>query len=611
MTRKIIISVLLLLIASIILILFLIHTEAPDFYRVSVNNEHWDMSNFNYDRSTGLLVHKEGRTETKIRMPSQNLYFFNLKGQETVLIEPKIKGRSGFFSYLHFQSPPEKKIHCRLILRAEKGDRELAHIQRSNFHSPLIRSFSLGAKDSIVLSFSGDGIVSFSPPILYTKKAPEERNHIFLIGADTLRGDCVGMKVNGESLTPHLDLFKKDSVDFSRCYSQSSWTLPAFLCLFTSLYEFNLGVARGVPLSQNKPFLVEELSKKYLAFSYNGGAFVGKKYGYSRGYDSYNSLVSLTRSGSGEILFKKAIQFIQETEFPNLFLFLHTYQLHSPYVPKPDFLRRVNKNPEILKFRGYHARTKYKNVSDKQAQAFFDLYKAEVAEFDHYFGDFVARLKEMRIYDSSMIVFVSDHGEEFFEHGGWTHGHSLYNELIKIPLIIKFPQNRHGGSEIRDNAGIIDVFPTILDFHKIKFDSDSVDGTSLLPLLKGKKIKRNTLFSSLSCGRMIYAIPPKFSILSQDLKLIYNYPFKTEDFDFFHEDSRPQEPETIEVFNTEEDAQEKKNIVREAKIPDEFLSLIEDGKLLTEKAIKEEKGEKFELSKEELERLKALGYIDQ
>ena len=400
MIRRIAVFIPLLL--FLIIILFIRSAKKSDFYRISLDNEQWDISHFNYDRERDLLLYKDGEKENKIRIPSQNLNFFNLRGQENIHIKPEIKGHTGLFTHLYFRSSSEKPIYCRLILRKKKENREIANIRKTFFQSPLIRSFNLRADDSIVLSFQGEGIVTFSVPILYKKKDPKERHYIFLIGADTLREDCVGMKVNGKSLTPHLDRFKTDSVDFSRCYSQSSWTLPAFLCLFTSLYEFNLGVARGVPLDQNKPFLVEELSKRFLTFSYNGGAFVGRKYGYSRGYDSYRSLVSLTRSGSGEILFDKAIQFIQDTQFPTLFMFLHTYQLHSPYVPRSDFLYRVNKNPQIFKFAGYHARKKYKDVSDEEAKAFFDLYKAEVAEFDHYFGDFVAKLKEIICHISSL-----------------------------------------------------------------------------------------------------------------------------------------------------------------------------------------------------------------
>lgn len=608
--RKISIFVLLFSVVLLLLIVASKHKKKPDFYRVHLNSEQWDKTNFEYDKINKLILYGDKNEKIKIKIPSPECYFFNLKGKQLIQIEPRIKGKAGFYTTLYFRSMSEEKIHCRLILQKGEAKKEIAHIQKMDFNSSFIRNLDIGKKEKIILSFTGEGIVAFSVPIIYSKNESKEKNYIFLIGADTLRADYVGKNINGNSLTPNIDLFKNNSVDFTNAYSQSSWTLPAFMSLFTSLYEFNHRVTRGASLDQEKPFLVRELSKKFLAFSYNGGAFVGKKYGFSRGFDLYTSLASLIRSGSGKIMFDTAIKLIERTEFPDLFLFLHTYQLHSPYAPDLEFLYKINSEPELLKFGGYHAKKKYKRVAEKKVRAFKELYQAEILEFDHYFGEFIRKLKVMGLYDSSMIIFMSDHGEEFYEHKAWTHGHSLYNELIKIPLIIKFPHNEYKGVEISEDVGIIDIFPTILEACKVKFSSKSIDGESLLPLLNGKKLNRKTLYSSLSTGWMIDAIPPKFSIISKDSKLIFNYPFISEKLPFFNEDSRPSQIDRIEFFDIREDKLEKDNIINQKEMPKIFRPRIEELRMAINKALATKKRGKIILSKEELEKLRALGYIN-
>ena len=610
LSRKISIFVLLFSVVLLILIVAFKYKKKPDFYRAHLNSEQWDKTNFEYDKINKLILYGDEDEKVKIKIPSPECYFFNLKGKQLIQIEPRIKGKAGFYTTLYFRSMSEEKIHCRLILQKGNEKKEIAHIQKMDFNSSFIRNLDIGKKEKIILSFTGEGIVAFSVPIIYTKNESKEKNYIFLIGADTLRADYVGKNINGNSLTPNIDLFKKNSADFTNAYSQSSWTLPAFMSLFTSLYEFNHGVTRGASLDPEKPFLVRELSKKFLTFSYNGGAFVGKKYGFSRGFDLYTSLASLIHSGSGKIMFDTAIKLIERTEFPDLFLFLHTYQLHSPYAPDLEFLYKINSEPELLKFGGYHAKKKYKRVDEKKVGAFRELYQAEILEFDHYFGEFIRKLKVMGFYDSSMIIFMSDHGEEFYEHKAWTHGHSLYNELIKIPLIIKFPHNEYKGVEISEDVGIIDIFPTILEACKVKFSSKSVDGESLLPLLNGKKLNRKTLYSSLSTGWMIDAIPPKFSIISKDSKLIFNYPFNSERLTFFNKDSSPPQIDRIEFFDIREDKLEKDNIIDQKEIPKFFRQRIEELRMAINKALATKKRGKIILSKEELEKLRALGYIN-
>jgi arylsulfatase A-like enzyme len=151
------------------------------------------------------------------------------------------------------------------------------------------------------------------------------------------------------------------------------------------------------------------------------------------------------------------------------FLFLHTYEVHHPYSPDPrdlDVFRRGYAGPlpdlvtvELLK-RIDEGTQKLEEADRRHVVATYD---AEIRSMDRAFGDLVAFLKERGLYDRALVVVTSDHGEEFGEHGrlGW-HSHTLYDELLRVPLLLKLPGQRRGGSRLDLTARGIDVAPTIL-----------------------------------------------------------------------------------------------------------------------------------------------------
>ncbi|MCP5054162.1 MAG: sulfatase-like hydrolase/transferase, partial [bacterium] len=132
-------------------------------------------------------------------------------------------------------------------------------------------------------------------------------------------------------------------------------------------------------------------------------------------------------------------------------------------------------------------------------------------------------LKKKNMYDNSMIVFLSDHGEAFYEHEKWGHPHTVYNEVARVPLLVKFPGNKFKGVQIKHVVGLIDVMPTILNFYNIPFKTKEVDGRDLMELIKGGTWERPVL-TSVSTG--IYALDHGFRIaLFKDSdKVIYRVP---------------------------------------------------------------------------------------
>ena len=126
---------------------------------------------------------------------------------------------------------------------------------------------------------------------------------------------------------------------------------------------------------------------------------------------------------------------------------------------------------------------RFQPQTDAQRRNYAGLYDAEIRYTDEaLIGGLVDQLKALGLYDRTMLIITSDHGEEFFEHGAWTHGHTLYNETIRIPLLIKYPASREKGTRVKTIVRLTDIMPTILEELGVGYSQKELDGRSLLGL---------------------------------------------------------------------------------------------------------------------------------
>jgi len=608
------------IITIIFLILFYTNKKEKSFYRVEKKNLIQDTQHFRVDQSRRRIYFKKEKQETVVEgIPSINGTYFYLKGKKQVVIPPRLTGAISIYTYLLFKShKKDRVIDFSLVLNRKGKDLEITRIAAAKVKQPLFQDFTLKKGDLILLRFRGRGIIYFSQPIIYKKyqkQTTSQCKHIFFIGVDTLRGDHIGRKINGQSITPAMDRFKEDAVYFENAYAQTSWTLPSFMSLFTGLYEFNHGVGIKSSLDRKKPFLVENLNRNFVTFAYHGGKVMDSRWGFSRGFDYYKKFqpaAALYPKG-GRSLFQKAIELLEQSRFPNLFLFLHTYQVHAPYTPPHEFLKQLNQNPNYFKLDPVNysepAKT-YIPVEDKVRDSLKELYQAEILAFDNYFGEFIIKLKEMNLYKNAMIILMSDHGEEFYEHRGWAHSHSLYDEAIHVPVFVKFPGNRYKNTIAKSPIGLIDIFPTILNYYDIPYEQRKIDGIDLMPLLDKKtpEIQRNHLISTISNSKYFEAFSTKISLRFGDYKLIYNAPYRKEDMESFKPYTLPPQVPGFELYNIEKDPGEIHNITAShPKIKEEMVPLILKIKKLIQKNSFKDKGKN--LDQEVKKQLESLGYL--
>jgi len=456
------------------------------------------------------------------------------------------------------------------------------------------------------------GVFSFwYNPVIYRPAA--QRKNVILICLDTLRADHLGCYGYPRKTSPNIDSLTADSSVFFNAYASSPWTLPSHVSLFTSLS----GVQHQVYYHDDKmdPSLVTlaDILRKNQFFcpAFTGGGFVSPEYGFSKGFDVYyTGEGGVYYHNSAQLVYQIVSRWLERNGDKNFFIFIHTYQPHNPYAcPYPYKTMFLDEKPKWrhLDLSGYLGGKGeiYRELPEKERQNIIGLYDGEIRYSDErLIKPLLEKLKEMNLYDQTMVIFTSDHGEEFFDHGSWLHGQSLYDESLKIPLIIKFPESKFAGKRIQSIVRLIDIMPTILDELGIDFSDYEFEGESLIPLLKKEDSQDRIFLADIGNNVLNSHVPQKIAINFGKYKLILNKQFSRKDLSFFI--SPPPSLAAVELYDLAQDPHEKRNIAAENR--DLVAQLTKKIEEIHQKARKR-KGEKARINEELQKELKALGYI--
>jgi arylsulfatase A-like enzyme len=468
----------------------------------------------------------------------------------------------------------------------------------------------------VVISFitrgSEKALACWFNPVVYSPQ--QNTKNVILISLDTLRPDHLGCYGYPRDTSPSIDSLSRESALFQNTFATSPWTLPSHVSMLTSLNCINHQVYHIDQTMDPSLLTLADIfrTKDYFTCAITGGGYVSGLYGFSKGFDSYHVRGAILEKNAAEIGCHYALEWIERHKDRNFFLFLHTYQIHTPYdSPAPFnslFLKEVSTLTQIdMGHLRFNHENRYRQAAADLRQNIIDVYDGEIRYTDEFLiKPLLESLKKLGLYDNTMIILTSDHGEEFYEHGSWEHTNSVYNETIKIPLIIKFFNSEHEGKEITKYARIIDIMPTILDALDIRLPEQHLDGESLFALLSGEEQeKRERIFiSELAPNVMQRHVPKKVAINRDKHKLILNKDFKPEDLAYFF--SPPPEIEPMQVFDLEADPNELENKVHEnPQLAQALLDLLKTHNKQKGKVIPQE----AELTEELREQLKALGYI--
>ena len=307
-----------------------------------------------------------------------------------------------------------------------------------------------------------------APAIAVDPKVGVRRDPLVIVYlVDTLRADHTTPYGYQRQTTPELGKFAKDAVVFESGVAHSSWTKPSVASLMTSrLPSRHHAVQLRDPLDSGQVTLAEMLAAKGFAT----GAVIANSVIYaadsnfSQGFDVFEGLHGpegeRSKNVDTRLVVNRALDFIDARRGLPTFLYVHTMDPHVPYSPPAPFDTMFDPKP-ASGHPGTDPRYDFKEPLDRER--LIAQYDGDIAYGDQQFGRFIDGLRKRGVYDDALIFFVADHGEEFQDHGGWLHGRSVFDELIHVPIIVKFSGGQGAGKRVSQMVALSDVLPTILE----------------------------------------------------------------------------------------------------------------------------------------------------
>ena len=345
------------------------------------------------------------------------------------------------------------------------------------------------------------GELAWGEPRIVVKAAPAPAapsprpkfDHIFVWMVDTLRADKVHA-YNGKSrvITPNYDAFAADATRFEWAQVPGTWSLPSHASLLTGVYPtVHRATAHEARLAPEVPFVAEQLKKagfKTAMFSSNG--YVSSKWGFDRGWDVNRNFIRESLPNGAEYLWKTAKAWISPPAAKRQFAYLATIEPHVAYTPRKEFLVKYWDKPYVGPIKPVQSGVQLGlikggklKVTDNDKKYLEALHDAEISQSDAAFATFVADLKTMGLYEKSAVVVVSDHGDQFYEHGSVGHGDTVYQELVHVPLMIRAPGVFPSGRVVHADVEVMDLYATLLDLAGLP-PTPAAEGTTLAPLAR-------------------------------------------------------------------------------------------------------------------------------
>jgi arylsulfatase A-like enzyme len=311
---------------------------------------------------------------------------------------------------------------------------------------------------------------------------------IYLV--DTLRADHTQPYGYTRDTTPELLAFARDAVVFEQAVAHASWTKPSVASLLTSQLP---GRHRAVQLRDSLDAGLVTLPEMLKEKGYATGGSVanlviyGDGSNFEQGFDHFAGIHGAEDRPSKRVdaarVVDDALGWLDTRRGFPTFHYLHLMEPHVPYEPPPPYDRKYTPHPAPGRTAS-DPRSDYREPTDRER--LIAQYDGSIAYGDHHFGRFLRELKARGLYERALIVFVADHGEEFLDHGQWTHGKTVFDELVRVPLIVKFPARQHAGRRLAQQVQVADVLPTILESLELPVPAPPViAGRPLQAVLRG------------------------------------------------------------------------------------------------------------------------------
>ena len=366
-------------------------------------------------------------------------------------------------------------------------------------------------------------------PATADRAAVADLPNLVLIMVDTLRADHLGVYGYGRPTSPRIDQLAREGVRFDRAIAQAPWTKPSIASLFTGRYVHRHGVMRSLDaLGADLPTLASVLvGAGYRTAAFSANPWITPEFRFDRGFQEFESgramgpqltnayrtvrrsEAVLNRAGVPLPMSKWIFRWAGRENVSNTerdeaqvrrvlrwlakansdvpwFLYVHMIGPHDPYDPPEEFARAFARAPSpgerLTPARVETRFDRAEPLAEDRLERLIDQYDAAIAHADPLVGRILDELARRGFADNTIVVLTSDHGEEFYEHGNWRHGNQLYDEVVRVPLLIRDPKGERGAVR-HDPAMLVDLLPTTLALLGVPAADDlaEIDGRVLFP----------------------------------------------------------------------------------------------------------------------------------
>ena len=435
--------------------------------------------------------------------------------------------------------------------------------------------------------------------LLLATCAPAQPQNLIVVLVDTLRADHLGFHGYERETSPRIDELARRSVVFENHHSHASRTGPSVATLFTGLHPRSHGVvnplthwdAKGT-LADEQTTLAEILTRRgYRCRGLVANINVSPHFGFGQGFEAYDYV----RSESARDVNRHAFAFLEDAKRKRtpFFLYLHYMEPHSPYdTPGPYAESYVDRSYSGPVTGGHEQLDEIVagklTLDEADVDQLEALYDREIRFFDDRFGELLSHLEEQSLHDDTLLLFVSDHGEEFLEHDSVLHGYTLYEEQLHVPCFVFDPRSKSAG-RVEAATRHVDLLPTLLERLGVDYDG-AVQGRSLVGLMDGgDEGSAGPLLAEASL-RAVHTIAMR-SLTTDGWKLI--------------ETTLPRP--RVELYRLRDDPEEQRDLVYEQ--PDVAAQMLEHLRARVQ-SLPVGRGGVVTLTKQEKARLRALGYLD-
>ncbi|MFB0527120.1 MAG: sulfatase, partial [bacterium] len=417
---------------------------------------------------------------------------------------------------------------------------------------------------------------------------PFDGPNIILISIDALRADHLSCYGYHRNTSPNIDQLAREGVLFKNGFSQACSTMASHSSIFLSQYPWTHEVVGSKKKIAKSSLTLAEILKNrnYITAGFVGGGYVSSKYGFGQGFDFFFDKPRTwhTLKSHKDNLFR----WLEKVRDKKFFLFIHTYDVHSPYNPPIPY--RALYIGDYSDQRCLNELVDYEltalNLSPEEIDYVIALYDAGINYVDNEIGELVKKLRKLNIFDNSFIIITADHGERLGEEGRVGHGREASRIVTHVPLIMRVPEIGQG-KIIEEIVESIDITPTILDILDISLP-EGMQGKSILPLIKGSGSGGN-LVAYTSEG---------------EEKANLSRAIRTKEWTYIMNQNGLDE-----LYNRIDDPKEQKNLIKERpRLAQRLKEELEDFIALTSEG-KPQVAEKVDIDEELKKRLKSLGYL--